>query len=213
MTLGPVRFVIGRAVRSCGRRGLMEVSRAIGARDDLAKQYRLLFGRAVDLRLMREFETGASVALPANRALDRSVFAEMQTDEGGGIRANRPGDHRAAAGDIDELDLQRRATAAYERLLTDEPVTIAFAAVAPCRILRPRRGSLGVLRDSVNSRSDVHQRSHVAPAAQSYARTGYGIVHFFPASEAGGRWQAASPKGSSSALRAVPLPIASRWGG
>ena len=90
MTLGPVRFVIGRAVRSCGRRGLMEVSRAIGARDDLAKQYRLLFGRAVDLRLMREFETGASVALPANRALDRSVFAEMQTDEGGGIRANRP---------------------------------------------------------------------------------------------------------------------------
>ena len=124
------------------------------------------FDRTIELGLVREFQADSPVVNPANGALDRTVLAQMELEQIVDIGLEAGADHRTTARDVDELHLVFGARVSHARLLPDEAVPIALATIAARSLLRPQRRSAGFLRDTVDSRSDIHQRSHLAPAAR-----------------------------------------------
>ena len=79
---------------------------------------------------MGELEADAAVAHPAHGTFDGPVIAKVQRDPVPDERLERPGDHRSAAREVDQLDLEVGALESYPRAFAREPVPVAGAAVA-----------------------------------------------------------------------------------
>ena len=78
---------------------------------------------------MCEFQAEAPVANPADHALDRAVFAEVELEQSR-ILDRSGADHRTTARDVDELHLVFGARVSHARLLPNEAVPIALATIA-----------------------------------------------------------------------------------
>ena len=98
------------------------------------------FGIAVDPCLVREFQADPVFAHPADGAFDFGAFGENQVDPFPQPRCEVASDHRAAARQVDHLNVMHFAVKAGAGSFLLQPVTVVVALIARCafRCARPR---------------------------------------------------------------------------
>src|SRR5438874_7435559 len=104
------------------------------ASNDFAKHFCLFGRRTIEARLMREFEADAVFTNPAYRAFDGAILAEVKLDPVPQLRLERAADHRAAAGEIDQLDGPLLTLVGEADLLIEETVAVLVPAIRPVPI-------------------------------------------------------------------------------
>src|SRR6185437_9822744 len=101
-----------------------------GALDDGAEDGRDLVGRPVQPSFVGELEADAVVLDPADGAFDRPVITEMKVHSVPQHGLKRAGDHRPAAGKIDQLDRAIGTVVSDARRLAGKPVAVFIAVVS-----------------------------------------------------------------------------------